>query len=181
MKKIPLFAAAFALSSIGAVAHAGTQSASEGLTLAEVTELKQAWGEGIVKIGDIHTSGGDYRLAAAEHIENFYAYGERPILFKPTLASADQFRGTFDEALSYFVGGDLAEDGGFAIAPYTNVRWESEGMVISGDTAMAMGNYYFMQTDGSEVKVEYTFGVEKLDTGETKIVLHHSSLPFSPS
>ena len=181
MKKTPLIAAAIALSSVAAVAHAGTQSASDGLTLTEVTALKQAWGEGIVEIGDIHTSGGDYRQAASDHIEAFYAYGERPVLFKPTLASEDQFRGTFDEALSYFVGGSIAEDGGFAIAPYTDVRWESEGMVINGDTAMAMGNYFFMQTDGSEVKVEYTFGVEKLDTGEAKIVLHHSSLPFAPS
>jgi hypothetical protein len=181
MKKTPLIAAAIALSSVATVAHAGTQSASDGLTLTEVTALKQAWGEGIVNIGDVHTAGGDYRQAASDHIEAFYAYGERPVLFKPTLASDDQFRGTFDEALSYFVGGSIAEDGGFAIAPYTDVRWESEGMVINGDTAMAMGNYFFMQTDGSEVKVEYTFGVEKLDDGEAKIVLHHSSLPFTPS
>jgi len=103
------------------------------------------------------------------------------VLFKPTLASEDQFRGTFEDALSYFVGGGIAEDGGFAIAPYTNVRWESEGTVISGDTAMAMGNYFFKQLDGSEVKVEYTFGIEKLDNGEAKFVLHHSSLPFTPS
>lgn len=93
----------------------------------------------------------------------------------------DQFRGTFEEALSYFVGGDLAEDGGFAIAPNTDVRWESEGTLINGDTALTMANYFFTQPDGNEVKVEYTFGFEKLENGETKIVLHHSSLPFAPS
>ncbi|MFL4470653.1 phosphoribosyl-AMP cyclohydrolase [Tateyamaria armeniaca] len=180
MKKTPMIAAALVLAGASTAVHAGTTSASEGLTLPEVSEFKRAWGEGIVNIGEIHTSGGDYRQAAEDHILHFYAYGERPVLFKPTLASEDQFRGTFDEALSYFVGGDLAEDGGFAIAPYTNVRWESEGTVISGDTAMSMGNYYFMQTDGNEVKVEYTFGIEKLDSGEIKFVLHHSSLPFTP-
>lgn len=147
----------------------------------EVSAFTRAWGEGIVTIGEIHTNGGDYRQAAADHIQTFYAYGARPVLFKPTLASDEQFRGTFDEALSYFVGGDLAEDGGFAIAPYTAVRWESEGTVINGATAMSMGNYYFMQPDGTEVKVEYTFGIEKMDDGETKFVLHHSSLPFTPS
>ena len=102
------------------------------------------------------------------------------MLFKPTLASADQFRGTFDEALSYFVGGSVSEDGGFAIAPYTNVRWENEGTTINGDTALAMGNYFFTKTDGTEVKVEYSFGIKKMEDGDLKIVLHHSSLPFSP-
>lgn len=179
MKKTPMFAAALVLAGASTAVHAGTNAASEGLTLPEVSEFKQAWGEGIVKIGEIHTSGGDYRQAATDHILEFYAYGERPVLFKPTLASEEQFRGTFDDALSYFVGGDLAEDGGFAIAPYTNVRWESEGTVINGDTAMSMGNYFFMQPDGSEVKVEYTFGIEKLENGKKKFVLHHSSLPFT--
>lgn len=168
-----------ATAGMSAAAFAGS-NASADLTKAEVTALKTAWGEGIVKIGATHTEGGDYRAAAKAHIEEFYAYGESEVLFKPTLASDDQFRGSFDEALSYFVGGDIEEDGGFAIAPYTNVRWENEGTVISGDTAMAMGNYFFTTTDGNEVKVEYTFGIEKMDDGEAKIVLHHSSLPFTP-
>ncbi|MEM8653209.1 MAG: phosphoribosyl-AMP cyclohydrolase [Pseudomonadota bacterium] len=152
------------------------------LTPERVTEFKTAWGEGIVNIGEVHTAGGDYEAAAREHIETFYAYGgDAPVLFKPTLASDDQFRGSFDEALSYFVGGSIEEDGGFAIAPYTNVRWENEGTSISGDTALAMGNYFFTTTDGSEVKVEYTFGIQEMEDGELKIVLHHSSLPFTPS
>jgi hypothetical protein len=168
-----------ALSATG-VAHADMK-ADTGLTEEQVTSLKTAWGEGIVQIGAVHTEGGDYRTAAAEHIDRFYAYGDSPVLFKPTLASENQFRGTQDEALSYFVGGSIEEDGGFAIAPYTNVRWENEGTVISGDTAMAMGNYFFMKPDGTEVKVEYTFGIEQMDDGEPKIVLHHSSLPFASS
>ena len=44
-----------------------------------------------------------------------------------------------------------------------------------------MGNYYFTTADGSEVKVEYTFGLEQMADGDLKIVLHHSSLPFTPS
>ncbi|MBY5932881.1 phosphoribosyl-AMP cyclohydrolase [Tateyamaria omphalii] len=150
------------------------------LTPEQVTEFQTAWGDGIVNIGQIHTDGGDYEAAAREHIETFYAYGEEEVLFKPTLASADQFRGTFDEALSYFVGGSIEEDGGFAIAPYTAVRWENEGTTIIGDTALAMGNYFFTKTDGSEIKVEYSFGIQQMDDGELKIVLHHSSIPFTP-
>lgn len=167
-----------ALSVLSGIAHATSNGG--GLTEADVDALKKAWGEGIVEIGAVHTEGGDYRAAAREHIEMFYAYGEQSVLFKPTLASEDQFRGTFDEALSYFVGGDIAEDGGFAIAPYENVRWEKEGTLIDGDTAMSMGNYYFTTPDGSEVKVEYTFGITRMEDGMPKIVLHHSSLPYTP-
>lgn len=157
------------------------QAGAPSLTKADVEALKQAWGEGIVKIGAVHGEGGDYRAVARQHIETFYAYDETEVLFKPTLASHDQFRGTFDEALSYFVGGEITEDDGFAIAPYENVRWENEGTVINGDTAMTMGNYLFERPDGSEVKVEYTFGIVQTDDGTPKIVLHHSSLPYAPS
>lgn len=177
MLKTAAFTAALAIA-----ASAGIVYASKGptLTAEHVTNLKTAWGEGIVKIGSVYSAGGDYKAAARQHIEQFYAYGDEDVLFKPTLASEDQFRGTFDEALSYFVGGSIAEDNGFAIAPYTDVRWENEGTTINGDMALAMGNYYFTKTDGSEVKVEYTFGIEQMDDGSLKIVLHHSSLPFSP-
>lgn len=178
MFKPILLTAAIALATATGAAHADMKVE---LTEDKVTALQTAWGEGIVAIGSVHTAGGDYRAAAQNHIEQFYAYGDSTVLFKPTLASEDQFRGTFEEAMSYFVGGDMAEDGGFAIAPYTAVRWENEGTVINGDTAMAMGNYYFMTTEGEEVKVEYTFGYEMLDDGKAKIILHHSSLPFSPA
>ena len=176
MKRTALTAfAALTVSALAATAD--TQS----LTEADVTDLMTAWGDGIVKIGAVFSDSGDDRAAAQEHIAQFYADGQKDILFKPTLASADQFRGTFDEALSYFVGGDIAEDGGFAIAPYTNVRWENEGTLVAGDTAMAMGTYVFTKTDGNEVKVEYTFGVERMEDDSAKVVLHHSSLPFMPN
>ena len=101
------------------------------------------------------------------------------MLFKPTLASAAQFRGTKKEALSYFIGQDLAEDKGFALAPYIKVRWENEGINTDGDTAVAMGNYFFTDKKGKEVKVEYSFGYVRDEEGYLKINLHHSSLPFS--
>lgn len=151
------------------------------ITAAEVEAAQQAWGEGIVAIGKVFSDGGDYRARAQEHIAMHYAYGIETVLFKPTLAAEDQFRGNEEEALSYFVGTEGTEDGGFAIAPYTDVRWENEGTVIDedGDKAVAMGNYFFTGTDGGETKVEYSFGYIKDDNGNLRIVLHHSSLPFS--
>lgn len=156
---------------------------SSPITQQEVEAAQEAWGQGIVEIGEAFTNEEDYREVASNHVREFYAYGDETILFKPTLASEDQFREDFDQALSYFVGTEGTEDGGFAIAPYTNVRWENEGTVIDedGDMAVAMGNYFFTGTDGNETKVEYSFAYVKDEDGNLRIILHHSSLPYSPS
>ncbi len=157
--------------------------AANPITAAEVAAAQKAWGEGIVAIGAAYTADGDYRGLAGDHVRKFYNYTDgATVLFKPTLAAEDQFRGDFDQALSYFVGTEGSEDKGFAIAPYTSVRWENEGTVISADGAMAiaMGNYFFTGTDGNETKVEYSFGYMKDENGDLKIELHHSSLPYSP-
>lgn len=164
-----------------AAALAPAAAAYEDITADDVAAAQAAWGEGIVAIGAAYTAGGDYRAAASAHIERFYAYGDHPVLFKPTLAADDQFRGSFEEALSYFVGGAIGEDSGFALAPYTHVRWENEAVFIDDDSAMAMGNYFFTTLEGEEVKVEYSFGYVRGEEGDLKIVLHHSSLPFSAS
>lgn len=177
------------ISALALAACAGDETAAAGetanpITAEEVTAAQTAWGEGIVAIGAVFSEDGDYSARAAEHIATHYAYGDdSAVLFKPTLAAEDQFRETSEEALSYFVGTEGTEDGGFAIAPYTAVRWEPNGTVISdsGDMATAMGNYFFTNTEGAETKVEYTFTYVKDDNGDLKIVLHHSSLPFSAS
>ena len=170
MKKLTLTSAAVAASLFAFTVNA------EVITTAEVEAAQKGWGDGIVKIGKAK----DARKAAIAHLDEFYAFDQGQVLFKPTLASVDQFRGTKKEALSYFIGQDLAEDKGFALAPYTKVRWENEGIITDGDSAMAMGNYFFTKTDGEEVKVEYSFGYVKDEDGNVKINLHHSSLPFNP-
>ncbi|KZN34120.1 hypothetical protein [Pseudoalteromonas luteoviolacea] len=155
---------------------AGVFNASaNSISTLEVEAAQKGWGEGIVKIGQAK----DPKKAAVKHLEEFYAFGQGQVLFKPTLASVDQFRGTKKEALSYFVGQDLAEDKGFALAPYTKVRWENEGIITDGDSAISMGNYFFTKTNGEEIKVEYSFGYIKDKNGKLKINLHHSSLPFN--
>lgn len=179
---VPAIAAAsLTLAACGSeAATATTDTAATPITGEEVAAAQQAWGEGIVKIGQVFTEEGDVKQAATDHINNFYAYEDgAEVLFKPTLAAEDQFRGTFDEALSYFIGTEGTEDGGFAIKPWTNVRWENEGTINDGDSAMAMGNYYFTDTDGNDTKVEYTFGYMRNADGDVVINLHHSSVPFS--
>ena len=186
MKKIAyisvLGASSLALAACGGD-EAATTATANPITAAEVEAAQIAWGEGIVAIGSVFTEEGDYRARAAEHIETHYAYGDgATILFKPTLAAEDQFREDAEQALSYFVGTEGTEDGGFAIKPYTAVGWDNNGTVISesGDMAVAMGNYMFTDTDGGVTKVEYSFAYEKDDNGDLKIVLHHSSLPYNP-
>ncbi len=150
---------------------------------AEVLEAQRIWGEGIVKIGKTYSKGGDYVAAAEKHINELYGYNMGEVLFKPTLASDIQFRTTYEGALSYFVGKNekFAEDKGFAIRPWTNVRWESTGIKTAGNMAIAMGNYYFTPKGSEEeVKVEYVFGYTKDDSGDLRIVLHSSHIPYTP-
>ncbi len=154
------------------------------ITEQEVLDAQKAWGEGIVKIGKVYMEQGDYKTAATEHINNFYNYQEGNVLFKPTLTSEKQFRTDFQGALSYFVGGDenYTEDHGFAIKPWSNVRWENIGTKIIGNMAIAMGNYYFTPAKGGDdVKVEYSFAYTKDKDGKLKIILHDSHLPYKPA
>ena len=151
------------------------------ITIADVEDAQRAWGDGIVNIATAHINGGDYVDIATKHVEHLYAYDLSEVLFKPTMASIDQFRPTFESALSYFVAsnGVCEEDSGFAIKGWTAVRFENSGIIINESNAIAMGNYFFTDKDGAETKVEYTFGYIRDGSNNLRIVLHHSSLPAS--
>ena len=149
------------------------------MTRHDIDNAQQAWGDGIVAIAKAHSDGGNYEAVARNHVERLYAYGMGNVLFKPTLAAVEQFRPTFDEALSYFVASNNAcpEDKGFAIKGWTNVRFENAGVILRETTALAMGNYFFTTPEGDEVKVEYTFGYVLDEVGALRINVHHSSMP----
>lgn len=150
----------------------------------EVLDAQKAWGEGIVKIGEVYLEKGDYKATALNHINEFYNYDQGTVLFKPTMASEKQFRTDLEGALSYFVAGNenYPEDHGFAIKPWSSVRWENIGTKIIGNIAVAMGNYYFTpEQGGDEVKVEYSFAYTKNEDGKLMIILHDSHLPYSPA
>lgn len=151
------------------------------VSIADVEGTQREWGDGIVAISEAHRNGGDYVGIATNHIHTLYGYQTGPVLFKPTLASEEQFRSTFDSALSYFVASNNAcpEDKGFAIKGWTEVRFENDDVILDGDRALAMGNYFFTGPDGSEIKVEYTFGYVVGGDGVLRIQLHHSSIPAS--
>ena len=158
---------------------------AECITEREVVEAQKQWGDGIVRIGKVYSEDGDYSKEAADFIQKMYGYDLSSVLFKPTLASEDQFRSSFDAALSYFVAGNEAypEDKGFAIAPYGKVTFDNTGIINNScRMAVAMGNYFFTPVGKTEpVKVEYTFAYVKDKNGDLRIVAHQSSLPYNPN
>ncbi len=149
----------------------------ETITEAEVDEARERWAEAIISIGKASEEG--MEEATEKVIETLYAYDEGAVLFKPTKAAELPFRATKEEALSYFVGGDISEDSGFALEPWTDIRFDNHETIIDTDSAIASGEYYFTSgKTGDETKVEYTFGFIRDDEGNLRINLHHSSLPY---
>ena len=111
------------------------------------------------------------------------------MLFKPTKSTKNPFRPTGEEAMSYFVGAEAmsmdefaGEDAGFAInggKGWKDVVFTNHQIDLNGDTAIAMGSYVFTSAeDGSETKVEYSFGYKRNDDDKIRIFLHHSSVPY---
>ena len=149
----------------------------------DVLSIQKEWADSIISIGKIFLDKGNYRLEAEKTLKKLYAFDISNVLFKPTFASQNQFRNSFEDALSYFVGGNIEEDNGFAIKPWFKIRFSENKIVISRDNAIAMGNYYFTSVEDkkNETKVEYTFGYIKDKKGNLRINLHHSSIPYSNS
>lgn len=149
------------------------------ITKDEIIAAQKVWGDGIVAIGKAFSEKGDYVAVAANHVDTLYGYDQGKVLFKPTKAVEQQFRLTRDDALSYFVTGGVSEDKGFALQPWTKVRFENADIITGKYQAIAMGNYYFTDAaTGKETKVEYTFGYVRNPAGDLVINVHHSALPF---
>ena len=156
-------------------------SANQAISQTEIEQAQQAWGEAIVAIGKAYQDKADYKQVASEAIAKLYGYSEGKVLFKPTKAAEVEFRDSQDEALSYFVGGIDKEDHGFALQPWSEVRFQNDQVTINTDTAEAMGLYFFTDANTHlETKVEYSFGYKRAKDGHLVIFLHHSSLPYTP-
>ncbi len=190
LAKVLMIAAAMVASTVAV--------ADFNISEAEVLDTQKRWGDGIVRIGKVKNDGGNYVREALEHIEDLYDYEVGEVLFKPTLTSTDPHRPTIGGALSYFVGYDSAvrflgtlsdeeraelrvyrEDSGFATKPWARVRFDNEGIVFNGHTAIAMGDYYFTDLEGSEIRVHYTLGFVKRGD-DVRIYVQESNLPFRP-
>ena len=151
------------------------------ITKSQIHETQKKWGDGIVKIGALKDNESECLEFTSSFLNSLYDFENNDVLFKPTKAAEQQFRPNFEMALSYFLGGTksyCSEDEGFAMKPWLDVKFVNSGFIIENERAIAMGNYFFTDSSGAVVKVEYTFGY-KLRDGSLVIDLHHSSLPFS--
>ena len=84
----------------------------------EINKAQELWAQNVIEIGNLYIKNEDYKKKASVFVKQFYAFDISEVLFKPTLASEKQFRYTYDDALSYFIGGHISEDTGFALKPW---------------------------------------------------------------
>lgn len=164
------------------------EGASTIITYDEVNAAQQAWCDALVKIGQLKEEGGDYRAYAEQVLSSAYNYDSGKVFFKPTLAYGNQtFRNDKKGALAYFVGGDpdYPNDQGFALKPWVKARYDNageknEGIQIYGSVAITMGNVWVTDKTGKEIMVDKTWVFRKGKDGKLKIIVHKSSLPYTP-
>jgi hypothetical protein len=172
-----------ALASITTSALA-TTVVNQAITESEVIGAQKAWCQALVDISSTYAKDGQpaAKALAEKVIDSAYGYQMGAVLFKPTLTVAPQtFRTTRDGALSYFVGGDQAypHDKGFALKGWTKCESKNAGIFITGDSATSMGNVMVTNKDGKVTTVDKTWTYVKDDAGNLRIVVHHSSLPYT--
>jgi hypothetical protein len=185
MKSISLIAASLAVWGLSGAAQA-TMVVNQAITEAEVRNAQTAWCKALV---DISTTGATQGPAAAKAlaekvIDAAYGYQMGAVLFKPTLTVVPQtFRTTKAGALAYFVGGDanFPKDTGFALKGWTRCEAKNAAVFIAGDSASSMGNVMITDKAGKVTTVDKTWTYVKDDAGQLRIVVHHSSLPYTGS
>jgi hypothetical protein len=160
--------------------------ANTAITEADVTAAQKGWCQALVDISSTHAKSGQpaAKALAEKVIDAAYNYQAGPVLFKPTLTVTPQtFRTTRAGALAYFVGGDtnFPKDTGFALKGWTKCEAKNAAVFIDRDSATSMGNVMITGKDGKVTTVDKTWQYRKDDAGKLRIVLHHSSLPFSGS
>lgn len=157
---------------------------NNNITEADVQQAQEAWGEALIAISGAYSQGGREQAEqkARQVLDAAYGYSQGAVMFKPTLTSGEQtFRTDYDGALAYFVGGnpDFPNDSGFALKGWQGYAFENAAVYINGNLALTMGNVMLTNADGEVTTVDKTWGFKRDDEGALRIVLHHSSLPFS--
>lgn len=150
----------------------------------DLAEARIAWGNGLVAISKAFDNGGidAVHAIAGDILDRLYGFEFGPIMFKPTLSGGVQtFRTDRVGTISYFIGHnpDFPTDTGFGLKSWREVTSETSTFFAEGDVAMWMGWVNFTDKDGNLVKVDKSFGYRRAADGSLKLVLHHSSLPYT--
>ena len=140
-----------------------------------IYEFLNSWKDGVISIGSIYKSDDDYKKEAASFIDKHYAFDESNVLFKPTFTKQVIFRNNKEDALSYFIKGNIIEDNGFAIKPWKSIEPLEIHINIEESFSIAMGVLELSPfSDENPTKIAFTFILDKFD-GAIKIKAHHSS------
>ena len=179
-----LIASIFALATATASPTFAADQPGAPITEQEVRAAEEAWGAALVAISKDYESGGinKARATASAVLDKAYGYNLGPVLFKPTLTREPQtFRLTKAGALAYFVGHDrdYPNDTGFALKHWRSVEVKDVGIQINGNVANTMGKVFMRDRDGKVTVVDKTWVFKKDDAGVVRIILHHSSLPYT--
>lgn len=141
----------------------------------QIDNFLNSWKDGVIEIGRIYLEGGDYKKCAEKFISTHYAFDSEEVLFKPTFTKEIIFRNSKDLALSYFIGGEISEDNGFALKPWEKIRLEELNIIEENNSMVAMGILNFKPLNLEEITmIAFTFLL--INTDESlKIKVHHSS------
>jgi hypothetical protein len=178
-----LIASAFALTTVMGTSALAAAPAGQ-ITEQEVRAAEEAWGVALVSISRAYETGGidEARATASAVLDKAYGYNLGPVLFKPTLTREPQtFRLTKKGALAYFVGHDpeYPHDTGFALKRWRAVQVKDVGVQINGAVANTMGKVILRDLRGNVTTVDKTWVFKKDDDGVVRIIVHHSSLPYT--
>ncbi|MFM7170039.1 MAG: phosphoribosyl-AMP cyclohydrolase [Cyanobium sp.] len=154
------------------------------ITEQQVLNAQQGWCNGLLAISKAYATGG-FKAAettANQILDQAYGYQYGAVAFKPTLTQNPQtFRPTKAGALAYFIGGNPSypNDKGFAIKPWQSCAIRNQVIQLHGELAVTMGNVDLTDSSGKVTTVDKTWAFMREPDGEIRIVLHHSSLPFT--
>ena len=145
------------------------------ISLIEVEDFLNSWKDGVIDIGIAYQKGNDYKEKARTFIETHYAFDIGDVLFKPTFTKDFVFRNNVEDALSYFVAGDISEDSGFAIKPWEEIKTSEVSFILDHNLCAVMGGLDLKPLNSeNKTKIAFTFILLK-DNDRFKIKIHHSS------
>ncbi len=142
----------------------------------EVNKFLNSWATGVIEIGKTFKDGGDTVDKAKEFIDSHYAFDFQDVLFKPTYTKEVVFRNNKEEALSYFISGDIKEDKGFALKPWEEISLDKIYTLTEHNITIVMGILNLKPLDSfNKIRLAFTFVLIKDDKDQLKIKVHHSS------
>ena len=147
----------------------------------KIENVQKEWSKYILDIGEAFRNGKDYKKLGEELLDKLYSFdNNNKISFKPTMPGKKNFRFLKKDVLSYFIGSNEKSnnDSGFALKGWKKIIFENYNIIQINNLALAMGAYFFEDSSNKTIEVEYTFAYLLENSENTKIILHHSSIPY---